>query len=166
MARNEIQPYWLNNNNAAKSCGVTLKTFNQWGVAPCAIIGRSKYFLISDIIESRVDRAIQTMKKKPGMGSSEAKEAMDAAKLSEINEKTEMLALKNAVMRKESAPIAVLETALGRACSQIAATLDSIPVMVKRRCPKLNATDLAIVKEEIIKCQNIAADTTIDLNDV
>ena len=103
-------------------------------------------------------------KSKKLMDRKEAVEQLDAAKLAEVQERTENIALKNAVLKRENAPIAMLEWIVGQLGSQISATLESIPIKLKRRCPHLKTTDLQMVKEEIVKCQNIAAEVHVDLD--
>jgi phage terminase Nu1 subunit (DNA packaging protein) len=78
---------------------------------------------------------------------------------------TALKQLKEAQLRKELAPVNLLEWALAKTCSQIAATLDSIPVKVKRRVPKLTNAEIEIIRREIIKCQNAAAEATLDLDE-
>jgi len=160
-----IQPYWLKKTDAATACGITMKAFDDWRVPTVHESGRAKYYLVQDIVANRIERALQRAKKSGGITSSEAKEAMDAAKLEQVNEATENMAIKNAILRRENAPIAALEFALGKVCAQISATLESIPVKLKRRCPKLGASDIEIIREEIIKCQNVASAVSIDLDD-
>jgi len=160
-----IQPFWLKKGQAAAACGITPKAFDEWHVPTVHEAGTSKYFMVADIIENRVDHALRRAKRSGGITSDEAKAAMDAAKLDEVNERTENMAIKNAILRRENAPISALEFALGKVCAQISATLESIPVRLKRRCPKLGAADIDIVKEEIVKCQNIASEATIDMDE-
>ena len=166
MARLEKpEPYWLNATNMAKALGVSRAAMQQWGVKPVAVVKGQTYYLVEDILKNRIDHHLSKIKKSDGLSSSEANEAMAAAKLEEITERAENLAIKNALLRKEVAPIKVLEEAIGKVCAQISAILESIPVNVKRRNAKLEASDIEIIKEEIVKCQNIAASATIDLDD-
>ena len=73
--------------------------------------------------------------------------------------------LDNAERRKELAPVELLEWTLSKACAQISAVLETIPLQVKRRVPKLGASDIEIIKKEIVKCQNIAAESVIDFDE-
>ena len=161
------EDFWLNGSQCAKACGVTLKTFTTWNIPHVAEGTRNqKFYLIEDIVANRVAYALKSAKKSGGISSDEAKDAMDAAKLDEINERTENMAIKNAILRRENAPISALEFALGKVCAQISAILDSIPVKVKRACPKLGSADIEKIKAEIVKCQNVAAEAKIDLDDM
>lgn len=71
-------------------------------------------------------------------------------------------AIKNAQLRGELAPIALLEWSIGRMGAQVSAALDAIPSKIKRAVPGIGATPLEIVRKEIVKAQNIAA--TAELN--
>lgn len=80
-------------------------------------------------------------------------------------EQADNTALRNAQLRRSLAPIAALEWALGRAGAQISAILDAIPLKVKRRVPKLTASEVEIIKREITKAQNMAARVVVDLDE-
>jgi len=73
--------------------------------------------------------------------------------------------MKNAVMRRELAPVDLIEWTLNKVASQIGAVLDSIPQKVKRRVPSLTAAQIDFIKREIVTCQNSAAKITVDLDE-
>ena len=73
--------------------------------------------------------------------------------------------LDNAERRKELAPVDLLEWVLSKACSQISAVLETIPLNVKRRVPQLSANAIELIKKEIVRCQNIAASAEINLDE-
>ena len=79
-------------------------------------------------------------------------------------EQSENVKLKNAEKRRELAPINFIEWALGQTCAQISAILESLPLKIKRRVPKLSATDIELIRKEIIKAQNTASKITVDLD--
>jgi len=162
--KKEAEPYWLNATNMAKALGISRATLQTWGIQPIKVVKGCNYFLVEDVLKNRIDHHIRKTKRSDGMSSDDANEAMAAAKLEEVTERAENLAIKNALLRKEVAPINVLETALGQVCAQIAATLESIPVNVKRRNSRLESNDINIIKEEIVKCQNLAAGVSIDMD--
>ena len=62
------------------------------------------------------------------------------------------------------APVHLLEWVLSGVGSQISALLGTIPQKIKRRVPRLSATEIGLIEKEIIKCQNIAANVTVDLD--
>ncbi|MET4696958.1 terminase small subunit [Endozoicomonas lisbonensis] len=65
--------------------------------------------------------------------------------------------MKNAVTRREQAPVSLLEWALANIAEQVSSVLDSIPLKLKQRVPHLKASELEIVRREITKCQNAAS---------
>lgn len=73
--------------------------------------------------------------------------------------------LKNAQLRRELAPIDVLEFSLNKAGSQISAILEAIPQKVKRRVPSLQHAQIEIIKREVVKCQNMASRVTVNLDE-
>jgi len=167
----DIPKWLLSTTEMGKSLGVSYQTFKQWGVPHREEkrVGRGnatrKYYACADVVNNRVKAALAEAQRRgqlSGLEDSDIKKEMEAAKLEQIRERTEELAIKNAIARREYAPINAIEHALGQVGAQISATLESIPLKLKRRFPKLGAAELEIIKEEIIKCQNLAADIQID----
>lgn len=69
----------------------------------------------------------------------------------------ERIEMQNAVSRKELAPVVAIEQVLAQAGSKVAAVLDTIPGMIRRRVPGLSAADIELVAAEVAKARNIAA---------
>lgn len=65
--------------------------------------------------------------------------------------------MQNAVTRKELAPVDMIEEVLAKAGSRAARILDTIPGLIRRRAPDLNADILDAVQAEVAKARNIAA---------
>lgn len=65
--------------------------------------------------------------------------------------------MQNAQTRRELAPVAVLELALATMGRKVAATLEAIPVNIKRRSKNFTAEDIEFLTTEITKARNIAA---------
>jgi len=171
----ELEQGWLNRKDMAKSCGVTPMIFSSWEVKAVAVYRNASYFTVKDVLANRRQVAIDAgVEKAMAERAAKLRDAAnglnpldpDDAKLMELHERTEKQAIANAIARREYAPITVLQDALGKMCSQISAVLESIPVKLKRRCPKLGATDIEVVKKEIIKCQNLASSLTIGVDEI
>jgi len=91
---------------------------------------------------------------------------LDAERARLAKEQADGLELKNAIARREQAPITLLESALSDVGSQMAAVLASIPLKVKRRLPKLSASEIEIINREVIKAQNAARRVRINFDNV
>ena len=63
------------------------------------------------------------------------------------------------------APVAVIEWVVGKAGAQIAAILDSLPLQLKKRNPKLTASNIDTIRREIAKAQKAAAQMSVDLDE-
>ncbi len=72
-------------------------------------------------------------------------------------EQADKLAMQNAVTRKELAPTYLLEDLLAKAGSRVGSILETIPGLIKRRMPSLNAVDVAAIKSEVDKARNMIA---------
>jgi len=159
-----IKQGWIDRVTMAKSCGVAVVTFSSWGVVEVGKYKNRKYYTVKDVINNRLEHRIRASVSVNSSGSEEA-QTIDGARLLEIRAKTAKLDIENSIRRKEFAPVSIISHVLGKLCAQINATLESIPIKLKRRCPQLRAPDLEVVKGEIVKCQNLASALTIDLDD-
>jgi terminase small subunit / prophage DNA-packing protein len=63
------------------------------------------------------------------------------------------------------APIHILEWVLSHLSTQLSAILGAIPQKVRRRAPRLSASEVLLIEKEVVKCQNLAAAVTIDLEE-
>lgn len=78
----------------------------------------------------------------------------------------ERIEMANAVTRRESAPVALLEMALASMGRKVAAALEAVPVTIKRRSKNLTAEDIDIITGEINRARNIAAAAQLEEEDV
>lgn len=81
-------------------------------------------------------------------------------------EQADKIAMANAVMRKEYAPVVVLSQVLADAGRQIASILETIPVNLKRRSKGLTSQDLEYLQQEIVSARNIAANINLNLDEL
>lgn len=157
-------PHWLNRANMAASLGISVQAFDKWKVEPAARHGRETFYTVDDVLQNRLawqERRInQERAKEPVDGPSPAE--MDRALLELRNEQAEKLRLENALARKESAPVALIDFVLSNIGGQIAALFEAIPAKLKRLVPKLTASELEIVKRELVKAQNVAAQAKVN----
>jgi len=84
--------------------------------------------------------------------------SLDDSRRRNLDADTALKELKKLQLMRELAPISVIESVLGNVGTRISAILDSIPAKVRRRLPKLTAAEVEIMKREIVKAQNAAAD--------
>lgn len=122
--------------------------------------GRGKYPLIANIqhyIKYWQDRAV---------GSNEGGEIdyhTERARLTKSQ--ADGQEIKNAVLRRELAPVAVIEWVLNRVGSQVSSLLDAVPLKVKRRIPKMSAPEVDLIRREIVTCQNACSKIAVDLDE-
>lgn len=90
---------------------------------------------------------------------------LDRARTDNLEADTALKRLKEQQLLGELAPITVLEWALSSLSAQIGAILETLPAKLKRRLPQLTASDLEILRKEIVKARNAAADVRLDLGD-
>jgi len=90
---------------------------------------------------------------------------LDDERARETKERADNLALKNSQLRGELVPISAVKWLYGRTGAFISSALESLPVKLKRRNPKLNATDIDMIKGEIARLQNEMADMPLSFDD-
>jgi terminase small subunit / prophage DNA-packing protein len=78
-------------------------------------------------------------------------------------EQADKVAMQNAVMRREYAPVATLAHSVARTGRQIAVILEAIPVQLKRRS-SISIEDLEYITTDIVKARNLAANMRLDLD--
>jgi len=62
----------------------------------------------------------------------------------------------------ESASMEILAWALSRIAELINSVLDSLPLRLKKRCPKLTARDIETIRRVIVKLQNEISEINLD----
>ena len=146
----------------AASCNKSLSAFQKWRVDPIAKISPNVFYTVSDVLANRLENQKSRLQKRD---SAELVQAEREAKLKLTEAQVEGQELKNSQLRKELAPVAVIEWTLGKVGSQIAAILDALPLQLKKRNPKLTASNIELITREIVKTQNIAAQVTVDYDE-
>lgn len=165
-AKPKRQPYWLTHEGMAKACGISPQAFRQWGVQSVAKIGRNAFYLVSDVVKNRLqNQAAKQQQAAPPATDVELTRSEREEKLRLTKAQAEGQELKNAQLRKELAPVDVIEWVIGKAGGQISAILDALPSRLKKRNPKLTASNIENIRREIVKAQNAAAQMTVDLDE-
>lgn len=158
------QPGWLNKREMAASLGISVQAFAAWRVEPVARIGREAFFSARDVVANRIEHQAERSKRGDESQGDPASNLEIQRELL-IREQREGQALKNAEMRRELAPVGVIEWALGRVAQQLSAQLDSLVPRLKRSAPFLTAANLEQVTREVVKAKNAAARIQVDLDE-
>lgn len=157
------KPEWITQEKMAAHCKMSISGFRKWQVEPAGKNGRQVFYRFSDVLKNRLTNLESRLTKSASTG--EISRAERVAKLRLIEAQAEGQEIRNAQLRRELAPVAVIEWTLGKVGSQIAAILDSIPMQLKKRNSKLTASNIELIKREIIKTQNIAAQVQVDYDE-
>jgi len=160
-----VESFWLNQQQMAKSCRVSLSGFQKWEVQPEVKIGRHTYYSAAAVLANRLahwenqisQAASRETDQEPSSADREARLRLTLAQ-------AEGQEIKNAQLRKELAPVHLLEWVVGKAGAQISAILDAIPMQLKKRNAKLTASNIELIRRDIVKAQNAAAQMTVDID--
>ena len=161
---------WIHQAEAAALCRVSVTMFQRYDLTPAGKQGRYTYYsrdAVLDWIEQRAH------KKGFDAGLREGKQAIpdDAGDLLVEQEKARLQLtraqavgqeLKNAALKRELAPVAMVQWAISQAGSQIAAVLGTMKGRLKRAQPNLTNAALHEIEQMAVEVQNVAADVRLD----
>lgn len=150
------QPFWLNKKSMADSLGISVQAFDKWGVQAVAKIGRESFYDVRSVLDNRLQH--QTGKQQPEGEERDPHIAykIDCERLRLTKEQADTQARKNKIGDKELAPVAFMTFALSKLSAQLAATLNTIPKLVKRKHPDIAVRHLDAVENEIAVTRNAA----------
>lgn len=148
-----------------QSLGISVTAFQRWDVGPVAKLGRCTYYDVRSVLDNRLAWAERKMQRAAPESDVDLMKAEREEKLRLTKAQAEGQELKNAQLRRELAPVQVIEFVVGKAGGQISAILGALPMQLKKRNPRLTASDIELAKREIAKAQNAAAKMTVDLDE-
>ena len=161
-------PSWLNKTAMAKACGISVQAFAAWGVDPVDKIGGQAYYRVQDVIANRIEHD-RKRRKADAPAVDPDRESLDRSEREErlalVREQREGQALKNAQLRRELAPVAVIEFVLQSVAGQIGAILEALPPALKKIAPRLAAREMELITREVVKARNAAAHVTVDIDE-
>lgn len=140
--------------------GITLRRLQQ--LAQDGTIPRSKStkrgkFRLTDAVSAYI-----AFIKRDGVSETEA-DRFTTMRTRLAAAQAETVEMKNAVTRRELAPVAVIEQVIARCAAHAADVLDGIPVALKREVPDIDMRVIRIIEREVAKARTIAADAKLEL---
>jgi phage terminase Nu1 subunit (DNA packaging protein) len=166
--RFEVQRHWLNKREMAAALGISVQAFDRWGVKPVAQRHRfgEAFYSVRDVLDNRLE--LERKKHERAAANLDASDLLlekERAELEWTQERAEGQRLKNAALRRELAPVSMVQWAISQAGSQIAAVLGTLKGKVKRAQPSLSNAALHEIEQIAVECQNTAADVRLDWDD-
>jgi phage terminase Nu1 subunit (DNA packaging protein) len=140
------KPYdhWLNQQQIAKSLGITVSAFARWEVEPVARIGKQVFYDVRSVLENRLKKADQS-------GSNGD---IEAERLRLTSAQAEGQELKNELAKGKTAPMEIITLSLSTVAGAASGILDSLPLNIKRQYPELTAQMIEAIKRQCVKAQN------------
>ena len=164
------EPGWINKKDIAATFEISVVGFDKWEVEPVAKIGRETFYLASHVAANRTEKQTRALKSKierlEGSGGDE--ESLDPQKEKTLLDREKRIGqeLTNDKNRGDSFPTKLAGYVMSTICSEMVAVLESLPAKLKRVMPKMTATQMTLIKKEIAKCRNSAADVEEKLDDI
>jgi phage terminase Nu1 subunit (DNA packaging protein) len=140
------KPYdhWLNQQQMAKSLGLTVSAFARWEVEPVARIGKQVFYDVRSVLDNRLEKADQS-------GSNGD---IEAERLRLTSAQAEGQELKNELAKGKTAPMEIITLSLSTVAGAASGILDSLPLNIKRQHPELSAQMIEAIKRQCVKAQN------------
>lgn len=152
----EKQRGWLNKSEMADSLGISTQAFDKWGVKPVARIGREAFFDARSVLDNR----LQKLETRPQPGTEidpQAEQKLTQERLRLTAAQAEAQELKNEVSRRVLIPAGFITFSLSKLVPEISSTLDTLPMVVRRRHPELEPRHLDTLEREATKIRNACA---------
>ena len=140
---------WVTAKDAAKGVGINARNFAKWDLVPAGKVGRTKYYLLSDVIAVRERQAYEKGKRDAREETAdqppEGSEKDNRNRL--VSAQADAQEMKNEIMRHEVAPFEFLTFIAGRVANVIAGVMDAMPVECMRQ---LNLTVQEVEKVKAV----------------
>lgn len=152
----EKQRGWLNKSEMADSLGISTQAFDKWGVEPVSRIGRETFFDARSVLDNRLRKA----EVKPQLGDvidPLAEHKLTQERLRLTSAQAEAQELKNEVSRRILIPAGFIHFSLSKLVPEISSTLDTLPMVVRRRHPELEPRHIETLEREATKIRNACA---------
>lgn len=152
----EKQRGWLNKSEMADSLGISTQAFDKWGVDPVSRIGREAFFDARSVLDNRLRKA--EVKPQPGdVIDPLAEQKLTQERLRLTSAQAEAQELKNEVSRRVLIPAGFIHFSLSKLVPEISSTLDTLPMVVRRRHPELEPRHIETLEREATKIRNACA---------
>ena len=152
----EKQRGWLNKSEMSDSLGISTQAFDKWGVEPVSRIGREAFFDARSVLDNRLRKA----EVKPQLGDvidPLAEHKLTQERLRLTSAQAEAQELKNEVSRRILIPAGFIHFSLSKLVPEISSTLDTLPMVVRRRHPELEPRHIETLEREATKIRNACA---------
>ncbi|NRA62343.1 MAG: terminase small subunit [Psychrobium sp.] len=153
----KIEPFWLNKSQMAASAGLTVQCFDRWGVEPTARVGRSAYFLVSDVIQNRLNREIEKQHPKKMSLDQLDPQQVTYEKYRLTKAQADAQELKNELAQGHVVPTDFATFALTRVAAEAVGILDGLVISIKHKYPELTVLQLESIRRELAKASNLLA---------
>jgi len=112
-------------------------------------------------------RGLQSGQVRPSQEGQDGEQGADASNYAALleQEKWRRAKRENDVEEGLVAPVSLLTDALQKAGGIIVATLESLPLLMKRHWPEITGDQITQVKKAVAECRNAVADMKIDMED-
>ncbi|MDN3525648.1 terminase small subunit [Halomonas sabkhae] len=156
-------PSWLNKSQMAASLGISVQAFDKWGVKPVARIGRSVYFDCRSVLDAKLAELEAKHQSSQPDGADEGEfdplleHKRDQEEYLLTKERRIGQQQKNELAARKVVPSEFAIFTLSKVAAEIAAILDTLPLVMKRKHPDLETRHLDTLMRELARARNQAS---------
>lgn len=126
-------------------------------------VGGGHKYNIQDVFEWGIRYRFKDQMANTGDGDEQVMYNPKAEQARLHKEKADGEAIKNLILRREYAPVSLLGDSLSDLAGQVNAILGALPSQLKLRFSWLTGAQINLIRTEVVKAQNQAADARIDI---
>lgn len=161
MSKSKKELGLVNKSTLVASLGISPQAFDKWGVEPREKRGRENFYAVSDVVQNRVDNALQNQQK-PGTKKATKNAQLDQLegdllKAEKLKQEVRQLTIKNDILEARSMPVEIVTSVLASIVSEQVAILETLPLNIKRQNHDLPSHVIEQIQKETAKVCNIAA---------
>lgn len=150
----KIEPGWLNKKNMAKSLGISVQAFGNWGVEPITKIGNQTFYTVSDVLKNRTSKSNDKEATNSNLPEGFERSWVDFAQYRKTSADADIREAEAAVIKRTHGHVDLLVWALSKTSEITATNLEAIPGEVRRMLPTLTAQEIKTIDEIIAKRSN------------
>jgi len=156
---------WLNRDEMARSCRLSLRGFDGRNVQPVGKIGREVFFDCAAVLEAEQE-ARERRESKVDEDAQARRDEAEREKILLMRSQREAQEMKNRAIWRELVPANAVSWSLEQVSRQLIALFDSIPLRIKTIAPRLTTNEINGIQRELVQIQNIASEIEVDFDNL
>ena len=169
MSKSKKELGLVNKTTLVSSLGISSQAFDKWGVNAREKRGRENFYAVFDVVQNRVDNALQNQQKpgikKPSKNAQLDQLDEDLLRAEKLREEIRALTLKNDILESKSIPVDLVFEVLASIVTEQVTILETLPLLIKRHNSDLPSHVIEQIQKAISQMSAVAATLEDKLHD-